>query len=533
MIKVMIVDDELIFRDYLKVVLPWEEYGFAIVSEARNGVEALEAATARLPDIALVDINMPFMDGLELTAHLKQLNPDIGIVLVTGHNEFEYARRALKLGVEDYVLKPFSKDELLLTLLKLQSNIHKALEERVTQRENDNLRKEAFLNRLLSGEPVREDDARRELSRLGFPPASGAFRVACIEIDRMDARWSDTNDRGLWKFAVANILGETIDAPGNQMIFNGPEGRIICVYEPEGADAADVDYAAGFERLRALILKYLRFEVTIGLGTLHGALGYAGIRQSYAEALEALRHKFVIGNGRVITYDSVEAGSWEDVADLLNAQINEELLLSLRKTDGDAAEQLIRAVFSGLRTKQVSIEYVYTACMGLVSDCLSALSEQGHPIEDCFGEHFYPYSEITELPSLEEAERWILKLYSDAIQYMKLHRQTKSGHIAEAALQIIDERYAEPELRVETIAQQVFINPSYLRSLFKKVHGMTVTDYLTQKRMQQARALIQEGTRKLSDIAESVGYSDPAYFSRAFKKFFGKSPKEFEPNKRG
>ena len=152
--KILIVDDESIFREYLRTALDWEAYGFEICAEAKNGIEALEQAQLHRPDIALVDITMPFMDGLSLTEQLKEHYPATSVVLITGHNEFDYARKALKLGVEDYILKPFSKDELVLTLLKLQKEHEKAREERSTLKENQQLMKESYLNHLLSSEYI-------------------------------------------------------------------------------------------------------------------------------------------------------------------------------------------------------------------------------------------------------------------------------------------------------------------------------------------------------------------------------------------
>ncbi|QJD82075.1 response regulator [Cohnella herbarum] len=530
MIKVMIVDDEAIFRDFLKIVLPWEEYGFTICGEVRNGIEALKMMEEFRPDIALVDINMPFMDGLELSEKLKEVSPGVGIIIVTGHNEFEYARRAIKLGVEDYLLKPFTKEELLLTLLKLQSQIQETKDRQLTLKANEVMLKEGFLNSLIESEYLKNEEIRNRLADFGIANVSSCFQVACIEIDLMDSKWRNVSDRELWKFAVANILSETIHLNGNHMVFNGPEGRIICIYEPEEVDYGSSRVKEGYEQLCILIKKYLKFAITIGLGTLHSS--YSGIRASYLEALHALRYKFVIGTDRVIGYDDSVEGVRGFASGFIPSQMNEELLIFLRMGDSDSVKNKIHTIFEGIREDRFSIDYVYTICMGLVSICLSCVSENGHPIEDCFGEEFYPYSDIMQQHSIEGVQRWIIDMYLRAIEYMKQHKQTKSGKIAETAKQLIDKQYMDSELKVETLAQQVYINPSYLRGVFKKNHGMTVTDYITQRRMQEARSLLLEGQYKLSDIAERVGFQDPAYFSRAFKKYYGTSPRDYE-NKRG
>ncbi|MCH4886532.1 response regulator [Acidaminobacter sp. JC074] len=128
MIKVMIVDDMPIFREYLREAIDWAHYGFEICCEAKNGKEALDLLEVHEPDIVLSDITMPFIDGLELSELLKDKYQNTEVVLITGNSEFEYAKKAVKLGVADYIVKPFEKEELIVTLLKLKDNITKAME---------------------------------------------------------------------------------------------------------------------------------------------------------------------------------------------------------------------------------------------------------------------------------------------------------------------------------------------------------------------------------------------------------------------
>ncbi|WP_214630881.1 response regulator [Paenibacillus agaridevorans] len=525
MIKVMIVDDEIIFRDYLRGLLPWEDYGMGIVAEARNGVDALEQAKLCKPDIMLVDISMPFMDGLQLTEQLKQSVPDTVVVLVTGHNEFEYARKAIKLGVQDYILKPFTKEELLLTLIHINSHIQKANENKLTLKVNETMLNEWTLNRLIMNELPDSEESRERLAALHLHATSTyTYQVACIEIDHMEVNWSNSSDRELWKFAVTNILNETLQVDGKLIVFNGPEGRIICIYALEAMQSAA--FIEGFEHLKELIKKYLKLTITIGVGSVYPA--HDGLRRSYSEAIDALHNKFVIGNDSVIVHGERRANTGQWSSGIVNSQRREELQLALKLMDRQAIESQLQDIFEAMKGQSLSIDYVYVICMGLVSTCLSHLTENGHPVEDCFGEHFYPYSMITKKQSIDETANWIMEVHLRVIDYMKLHRLTKSDKIADLAQQYIHEHYGDPELKVEQIAQHVFINGSYLRAIFKKAHGVTVTDYVTKTRMQTAKDLLLSGDMKISDVSTRVGYNDPAYFSRAFKKYYGFAPSELD-----
>jgi two-component system response regulator YesN len=134
--------------------------------------------------------------------------------------------------------------------------------------------------------------------------------------------------------------------------------------------------------------------------------------------------------------------------------------------------------------------------------------------------------------SIEAAQQWILELFQMAVHYTKLHKPTKSNKMATAAKLYIELHYSNPDLQLEEVAHHAYVNSSYLRALFKKEVGMTITDYVTHVRMQKAKELLSQGSNKVSDIAEQIGYNDPAYFSRCFKKYYGYPPSEYENSKK-
>ncbi len=522
------MDDELIFRDYLRAVLDWETLGFTISQEAKNGLEALELVATEQPDIALVDITMPFMDGLQLAEQLREHYPEVSIVLITGHNEFEYARKALKLGVEDYILKPFSKDELLLTLVKLRQQHQKAQEEKVTLRENKELMKESFLSQLITREySLTDEETIKRLQQFDVHAESGYYVAACIEIDHMDRKWSKASDRLLMKYAVTNVLNEAMEESGNYLIFNGPEGRIVALARHQGKQAEEIPALEGYRKLCFLIKKYLKFTITVGVG--RSKDGFKGVAASYLEALEALQNKFVLGNDRVIAYGEQLPISGNQP--FYPTEANEELLVLLRLNSWEAIERKLDDIFQKIRERRLPIDYIYVICMGLVSVNLSYFEESGHPVEDCFGDQFFPYNEIRKLESAELTFDWLKELFRKAVTYNSQHRNTRSSQIAKAAKAYMEQHYADPGLQLDQIAAHVFINASYLRAVFKKEIGITVSDYLTQYRMQQAKELISRSNVRLTDIAEKVGYNDPGYFSKSFKKFYGYSPSEFEKSR--
>lgn len=362
MYKVMIVDDEPLFRDFLRIKMDWAHHGFEVCCEARNGQEALQEAEKHHPHLALVDINMPFMDGIELAGRLKAKFERIVIVFISGHNEFEYLQKAVRTGVQDYLLKPFNKEEMT-----------------------------AMLERI-----------RPKLPKLALKDA-----------------------------------------------------------EPEGKGR---------------------------------------------------------GGEQVPAQDLLDLGHFRDT-----------IVLGLRMKDGDTLEELRKAVRQ-LRTHPWGDEYTNAMMMGFVSLALSYAAERGIAYDRVWEteDDRAPYERLRSLQSWEEAEEWMLALYRRLIQLTADIRPTKASNLFAAAIAYIERHYADNELSAEQVAGGVFVDPSYLRRVFRKESGYSIVDHITHIRMKKARELLLEGNRKLTEIAESVGYSDPGYFSKSFKKRFGMTPTEYE-----
>ncbi|RKP47305.1 response regulator [Cohnella endophytica] len=526
--NIMIVDDEFIFRDYLRQALDWDRYGFRIAGEAKNGMEALKLADEGHYDMALIDINMPIMDGLQLCEKLKEKHPHVDVVIITGHNEFEYARKAIRLGVEDYILKPFSKDELVLTLLKCRQKQKQSLEAKQTEQADRQLMVDSVMYRLVTGdsseraEPLKE---RLEQWGISLGGEGETYSVACIEIDHMERRWNEAAERELWKFAVSNILSEAFGSEGTPLLFNGPEGRIVCLRTDKDPNLSEgvLTKLDSYEELIFSIRKYLKLTVTIGVGRRYKSL--VGIRRSYEEARDALRQKFLLGDDKVIPYSEQTSESREAPAFLQDS--NEMLQRLLRTGDLPGLERKLDELFASIHENMLSLDMTYVSCMGWISICLSHVTELGHPIEDCFGEHFFPYSEIRTMQTAESVKGWIKSLFINSLDYVNRHKTTRSTVIAGQARTYIEKNYQDPELSVENVAASSYINASYLRALFKKAFGMTVGEYITHTRMSRAKELLGANIR-LSEIAERVGYQDAGYFSKVFKKFYGTTPSEYE-----
>ncbi len=519
MISVMIVDDMPIFREYLKEAIDWSHYGFEICCEAKNGQEALELMEVHEPDIVLSDITMPFVDGLELSEAIKMKFCSTEIVLITGNSEFEYAKRAVKLGVADYIVKPFEKEELIVTLLNLKDNITKAIEMEIEKKDEQLRIREQFLRRLIYSEDI-YDLQWQELTRLGLEiDENQTFYIAIIETESSLKNHENSEYAMNWKSVIGNLYCDYAHIDGAQYIFRDYEGRIVALNVPN-SNQYEVDKHE-LDLFIEMLKEKLALDVTVGIGCLSTSL--SGFRDSYLTSLNALNNRFAKGSNRVIYY--------KDISDELigygfySAEQNEIIINHLNQMNKEKTVSVLNNIFLEADELNYSPEYRRMVCMGLVSLLMSYIVKVGKNIKDIFGSKFKPHTIIEESSGIRQKEA-ILALYITVIDYLIENKVTQTSLIADRIKNCIDEHYHDESFSMSSLTHELLMNQTYLRKMFKAEYNMTISEYLVKVRMKKSRSLIIDGKYKLSAIAEMVGYKDPAYFSRSFKKYYGVSPSD-------
>ncbi|ACT01200.1 response regulator [Paenibacillus sp. JDR-2] len=524
MIRVLIADDEPEFRDYLAHLTDWEALGFEICAQARNGKEVLELAELWQPQIALLDINMPIMDGLLAAEALKNADENTLIALLTGYGEFEYARKAIKLGVEDYVLKPFKKDELLASMFKFKAIINKRKDEIVQAMDDRFLAKERLLNTILTEEFDRqEDEFIRFFDKQGVKLQQGPFMVVSIEIDKMYQLWSKSHEIALWKFAVSNVLMEVVVSRKPMIVFNGPEGRIVILHVLDEEEDSSETRLEGYRKLCDYVKTYFKFTITVGVS--RPAAELKDIRAAYAETVIALQNKLISGNGGLIPYSSLnDKGRGVGFNSM---KWNGELLSALRRNDCQETEASLHEIKAYIRDHQLPVDFSYAIFMSIVSLCLSYITEMGGDMEQVLGSDFRPYQQIKRMSSLEDTFEWLNQIFNVAIAYYSKQKVSRPLQIVREVKEHIDLHYSDSELSVENIARYFHLDSSYIRKVFAKELNVSVAEYITYVRLNQAKQLLETTGIKLQEVSERVGYSDAGYFSKVFKKHCGVLPSEY------
>ena len=519
MIRIMIVDDMPIFLEYLKGCLDWNQYGFEICCEAKDGREALEKIPEYYPDVVLTDITMPYVNGLELADRIVKDYPNISVILITGNNEFEYARRAVKIGVCDYIVKPFEKQELLLSLMKLQDNINRAQELEKKELREEKMETEDVARTILYSRD--QGEVARATEKLAFPGKS--FLVCGIQFRANEAQ--DMELLSNWETVIQDMLSEMIEIDGKFIVFRDYESHIIIVLNFENETEAKGYMGYEFTDLIQIVRNQLSLETSIAISEIYNDASM--IRNGYSKVLQTLRIK---GPGQVWDcrkreYDRAtvdrENEANNNTLDIISAIIH-DLHTGNEKQLLEDIDQAWDRINNKNITAPISEEGFASAILSiLLTDIITA----GLSLKALYGENLKPEYFVASAANTEERKESIKELFLKRLAFGKEGNAEESDDAIQTVKSYMEANFSDPALQISDMVNLVPMNQTYLRKLFKEDTGMTLNEYLTKLRMEKAHSLILETEDKLSDVAESVGYMDVSYFSNCFKKYYGTSPK--------
>lgn len=538
MLKIMIIDDEFYFREALKVSVPWKELGFEICGEAKNGKDALEKVADLNPDIMIVDINMPIIDGLEFIQSVKEKGIESKFIILTGHSEFNYAKQAVQLGVNNYILKPVNEEELISSLFEIKEIIKRETSikfefEGLKQQVRDSLPllKDKLLNELLQGSLIpKENETLKKMEYLKININSDYFLVITIELDCGDDTSWDNEEKQLWKYAVSNITSEILDEKFIFDICYDIDDRICIIVGMDGTQNKS-DFLTllecRLELVRTAVCKHLDFTITVGVGSEKAEL--FDIPVSYRESIIALKHKLTLGKNRIILYSLVAESGIKGT--VFSGEYRSQLLMNIRTADEEEVNKLISQVFMRVRGENVHHQILFVVCIEMVAVCMEAMVEMGLRIEDVITKgSFNIVEEIQSKKSIAEMETWIKEIFMHTLETIKRNKISKASRLIEEVKKYISRNYQKSELSIDEIARNLFVNYAHLCFIFKRDAGVTINEYLTEFRIRKAKELFDSGNTLILDVASKVGYADASYFGKCFKKYYGLAPSKFIEN---
>jgi len=536
--KVLLVDDEADVREGLVQEIDWEQCGFTVVGTAENGKEAMELADRLEPDIVITDISMPFKNGLQLSEWLREHYPLVKIVILTGYDEFDYARQALQLSVDDYLLKPFSADSFTELLLQMK----RKLEEEVAEREDVRKLKEHYrtslpllresflaslLTRRLPRTRIEEKTRNYGLSLHGTQYAVSVIALSFPEEagqEREDDSLRHSGDMDLMLHAILNIAREVweLHSLGSAFIYQDS----IALLAVNGNNVEPVWRAKMQEALDTIlksVVHYLKLPVTIGAGSIVADI--ADINYSFDAALRALDYRLVLGSDKVIYINDVEKqASYKLRFDELKQQ---SLTRSLKVGTTAELEETVELIFHELLEGTHAYSDIQVYLLEVITALLRTAKEADIDLDELFGAGYQLHAEIFKFSGISEAKRWFLELCQLMMKQISSKRQHAYKDIVEKAVAYTREHYSDTEISIQRLCVHLHISAGYFSGVFKKEVKMTFVQYLMHIRMEAAKELLRSTELKAFEIAERVGFADPNYFSFCFKKYAGISPKEY------
>ncbi|MDO5408668.1 MAG: response regulator [Eubacteriales bacterium] len=527
MINILMAEDEDDVRNGIEKWINESGTEFRVAATASDGKMALQRMQEVQPDILVTDICMPKMDGLELIREIRRQNSEIPIIVVSGYDEFSYAREAMRMGVREYLLKPFLPGDLLEVLQKskavLEEKSQLAKNMRTMNRqleEGRRYRKERFLQLVLDGQGRDNETLGAEF---GFLSGEGWYGAAVIMEEAGEQPVEPALMEQYLTLILESYLGEDIRVLGG---YHG-ENQYVLIFGRRGQsrNRLQQDIRKSMERICIGMEQHHQIRLRCAVGRVYGE--FDRLAESYQEALDLWRGKLPTGQ-RVMAYVELEGqGGQPDAA--VEEQISGQLIGAVRRGQAaEARERLARLMEYYASFSMDQIEYISISLVKLVLQISDAAAGAGLEVQAWKNDQVLTYLKrhFTH-GSLMEAKEVLETYLEKCCSQIASSRESDGGSLAEEAKVIIAQNLNNENFGLEQLAEELHFSSNYVRRLFKSGTGICFSDYLQQQRMELARELLQHTDRKIQSISEAVGYSNQQYFARSFKKYYGCTPTAF------
>ncbi len=529
--SVLLVDDEEEVFQVIMKKLDWEGMGFRIAGYARNGVEALEMAEELQADVVMTDIKMPYMDGLTLSKKLKENYPKTKVIIFSGFDEFEYAKEAIKIEVEEYILKPINANELREVFARIKANLDKELDEK---RNIEKLREyylkslpvlqESFYTSLIDGR-IPEEQIERYATSFQIDLKGPCYVVTILHISKIDVDGDNPlMDPFLLAISVKELAEEQLAGQWESKTVSYL-GDIIVVTQLKDRDAL-TRFTDAMDKLCKMAKRICGAKVTAGIGHICEQPGQ--IPLSYQGAKNAVSYRVLYGNTRAINISEIDP--LENVDMPWEEPYIQDILKRIRMGEEETLREAISAFTEQLSGTRMSLQKYRILIMELITEIFRFGTDNRINMDEIFGEESDIYGQALQLESPEALKIWLndncIKMQKQVLN----ERQDSTKSFVAKAIEYVKEHYGDQDLSIETICSYLCVSAAYFSTVFKKETGKTFINYLTDYRMQQAVELLLTQNEKTYIIAEKVGYSEPNYFSYVFKKQFGISPSKYKVN---
>ena len=534
-IKVFLVEDEMVIRRGIKNSIDWEKEGYIFCGEASDGELAYPMIIKEKPDILITDIRMPFMDGLELCKLVKKELPNIKILILSGYDEFDYAKEAIRLGVTEYLLKPISSGKLLEALNGVSESIRREKEDKdlvrkymEEMRENTEHEKQKFFEQMIAGN-LSMADALETGEKYEMNLSARMYNLLLFRFTLGEENRKSGELLGEAEYAIEKLTERL------EYVFEfqrGVEGwAFLLMADNEEQMSERVKELS--KDLEEIMKNYSTIAYFGGIGQPVARL--RELEESFREAERALAARFTMELNQIISVEDIRMAQNVDTLDdieITSFGEIEKTRTMLEKFLNNGAEDEIDE-FVDVYINELSEENLKSVLMRqyIIMDAYIVMMSFCEKFEGIEGEMQAQSEELKNsmktIQTLEEIKNYIRMLLKKIIGVRDTISGRRYSDIIEIAKDQIRKTYMSDEISLNTIAADVGMSPSYFSSIFSKEMGKTFVEYLTEIRMDRAKELLMCSSMKTSEIGYEVGYKDPHYFSYIFKKTQNCTPKEF------
>lgn len=507
---VLIVDDERPARELLKMSINWEALGFAAPIEASNGKAALAQYLACQPSFVITDIQMPVMDGLELISAIKDINPAQRIVILSCHESFLFAQRAMKLGVVDYLIK----DALNINAL---ADILLSDDEKQEQADDSSSECNGILSCAARGDAL-PDEAENHLSTL----ISGARKYFCAAVSVGKNTLAYSSSAQLNEDAAALFAGNL----GGDMYFGSDNRIYFLLLTPCGVSTMENLNASTriLHELRAMLCQNFADPITIGVSAVTDNAML--LKKKLLEAETALSSYVFFGKGKNIHYDAAQRDTQVSSIKSLEKR-TASIKAAIETGDGSTVRNEVTLLYQKDLPGILQYNYLQHVNTLLLSSLAEKCFSQNIPFKDVFGTEM-----LSELPTngscdtAEEMLNWYLERFENYFSFIQAQKEYAQSPRAQKVKQYIDKNY-NADISLETVAEKFGLHKVYLAKVFKMSVGCSVNDYIRTVKVEHAKELLANKDLRTNTIIEMLNFNSPQTFYNMFKHCAGISPKEY------
>ncbi|GAA3412517.1 response regulator [Paenibacillus hodogayensis] len=528
--KLLIVEDEPYVRERIAEGIDWKAMQIELVDAVSTGREALAIVHNDHIDIVLTDIQMPEMNGLELASRLRRDRPHIKLIILTGYDDFEYARQGIDHGVLKYLVKPADNEEIAGAVLEAKALREKELREayniaQLESRWDEHLPylKQMFYKGWLNGRfSDWEIERRRRDLKLG-----GAARLllpVTLDMDPIlekNERFQ-ADDRALVQFSLYTIARDLLEGE-DCAVLQDDDGMVAALFFAPAAEGEDALFSRINPKIGLLlgtVKDCLKLTASAGIGSCTAAPGLLPL--SYKHSRLALQERIVLGNDMAIPYRGGDGGEKSRAA---LGRLEKELELAIQSGQADRRQELVRRLMEEGFAADQPVAEAKEQLLRLTCLLAGIVHEQGWSLHETLRDAYDDFESFNRLLAREQIEEWLQRMSARIADAIAGRRKSGTRLTIDEVIRFTKERLHEEELSLYLVAENMYINYSYLSRTFKEVAGESFSDYVLRLRMEKAKELLAKGM-KVYDAAEQVGYKHVNYFSKSFQKYWGMKPSE-------